>query len=93
MIIFKPRDIMPDDLPSIIFWRLQAVLKSHTTIIVLTSLPRRKVESIASSGATNAPIVRPNIPLCADAWRIDSYADWQPLATIPKHWLPFLQRV
>lgn len=77
--------IYPDDLPSILFYRMVS------RVVVLLALPRRPVESMGSSGITNAPIVRRSIPPGADGWRIDS-GDWKPLSEIPKHWLPFLER-
>jgi hypothetical protein len=73
----------PDDLPWIIYWR---------TRVPLQSLPRRVVTSISTSGVTDANIVRPQIPYGASGWRLRDDQPWQPMDSLPKHWLPFLDR-
>ena len=78
----------PDDLPWWIDYRMPAGPP-------LPTLPRRLVESVSSSGATNANVVRPHIPVGATAWREvrdGIVGPWRPLAEIPLVWLPFLER-
>lgn len=77
---------MPDDLPSILWYRL----RSH--LAQVSALPRRKVESRGSSGITNVNDVRPSIPYGADGWRADPNEAWRPLSDLPAAWLPFLNR-
>jgi len=78
----------PDDLPEILFYRLGTA----THPVSLPTLPRRPVRYVSSNGQTDAAIVCPRIPYGAQSWRIDPEDEWQPLDTIPKHWLPFLNR-
>ncbi len=73
----------PPDLPWIVEYRVGCTVRG--------ALPRRRVESISSSGETNARIVCPTIPYGADAWRVAG-GDWQPLESIPEAWRPFLMR-
>jgi hypothetical protein len=58
---------------------------------VRVTLPRRPVQSVSTSGKTDADEVCPQIPLGADAWRRPD-GPWQSLDAIPPAWLPFLQR-
>jgi len=74
----------PDDLPHMLEYRVGTV--------VLTTLCRRPVEYISTSGDTNADIVRPRIPFGCDGWRRVGTRLWQPLSTLPKEWMPFLNR-
>jgi hypothetical protein len=74
----------PDSLPWMIEWRVGKV--------VLTSLPRRAVESISSSGDTNADIVRPQIPMGCTGWRLPDEPEWRKMGELPKEWMPFLNR-
>jgi hypothetical protein len=74
----------PPDLPGILYYRVGGV--------ILTTLPRRPVVYVSSSGATNAAVVRPTIPLGCDAWRADPSGPWLKLDQLPAAWLPFLNR-
>lgn len=87
--------IFPADLPEIIHYRLSTPIlfpgtfdKGVTTRI---ALPRRPVQFIGSSGVSDAYLVCPIIPPGADAWRLTG-GEWQPLSTIPRTWIPFLNR-
>jgi hypothetical protein len=73
----------PPDLPWLIEYRLD--------FAVLTAMPRKPVEFIGSSGATNAAQVCPRIPYGARAWRVPG-GPWRPLSEMPKDWLPFVNR-
>jgi hypothetical protein len=75
---------LPDDLPFMIDYLVGKV--------VLTTLPRRPVSPISTSGDTDAKIVRPQIPYGTTAWRRTGETVWRSLSAIPKHWLPFLDR-
>ena len=74
----------PADLPEIIQYR--------TGKITRTSLCRRPVRYIGTSGCTDAALVCPRIPIGADAWRVQSSDQWRPLSELPEAWLPFLNR-
>jgi hypothetical protein len=74
----------PADLPGIMWYRVGVTARS--------TLPRNPVESVSSSGATNAALVCPQIPVGADAWRADPNDSWKPLGLLPPAWLPFLNR-
>lgn len=78
----------PDDLPEILFYQLGTA--RHP--VSQPTLPRRPVRYISSSGLTDSAIVCPRIPYGAQGWRVDPEDAWQPLDTIPKHWLPYLNR-
>jgi hypothetical protein len=75
---------IPDDLPCIIEYRCGCTVR--------LALPRMPVEAQGSSGKTNQANVCPQIPVGADAWRKVTEAAWRPLHTIPRHWMPFLDR-
>jgi hypothetical protein len=51
----------PDDLPWILEYRVGSTVR--------TTLPRRSVAYVASSGVTDAPIVCPQIPVGCSGWR------------------------
>lgn len=76
----------PYSLPEIIYYRCGNV--------ILTALPRTPVAFKGSSGATNAAIVKPRIPLGVTHFgaTIDGVRKWRPISEIPKEWLPFVQR-
>lgn len=74
----------PDDLPGILEYRCGVVIRH--------ALPRTPVETLGSSGKTTAPWVCPTIPIGADAWRLVTETEWHPLDTLPKAWMPFLNR-
>ncbi len=76
---------LPDDLPWMIEYRLKGA--------ILTTLPRRPVRSVGTSGATDAAIVQPQIPFGTLGWRLPGETEWKPLSALPKHWCPFLNRV
>lgn len=78
----------PDDLPWMVEWRMNGPGERPC---VLSSLPRRPVTAQGTSGKTDACIVRPQFPAGANAWRLPG-REWQSLAAIPKHWMPFLDR-
>ena len=75
----------PSDLPWMIYYRMPSG-------VVRSTLPRKSVEFLGSSGATNAAVICPTIPLGADAWSMPGSDDWRPIDTIPQHWLPYLSR-
>lgn len=74
----------PDDLPGFIEYRVGDTVR--------TALPRRPVQSISSSGATDAALVCPQIPIGAEAWRVPPATSWSKLSDLPAAWLPFLNR-
>lgn len=80
--------VMPADLPGMLEYRCPTSLGP----VVITTLPRRPVESISSSGKTTAVTLHPNIPLGADGWRLATENEWHPMAELPRHWLPYLER-
>lgn len=80
----------PDDLPDIIAYRMGP--PGDPRPIVQYALPRTKIEALGSSGKTNAAEVCPMIPYGAQAWQRVTETEWRPLDTIPKAWLPFLNR-
>lgn len=75
---------LPDDLPGMIEYKVGTM--------TLTTLPRRPVQSVGTSGDTDADIVRPMIPYGCTGWRLPQEPDWNPLSSIPAHWMPFLNR-
>lgn len=74
----------PSDLPWILEYRVGTV--------ILTTLPRRHVQSVGTSGNSDAAVVRPRIPLGCDGWRRRGETQWHALDQLPKDWLPFLNR-
>src|ERR1700733_13759904 len=98
----------PDSLPDIIFWRMACCTdalrssgaKHHKKCKkptpekrnTLWSLPRKSLQSISSSGVTNAPIVKHYIPDGADAWRLSPDEDWKPMSNFPEEWKQYLER-
>lgn len=60
--------------------------------IVIYALPRRPVMAKGGNGATDAHDVTPRIPCGAVAWRLHDETDWRPMNTLPKQWLPYLNR-
>ena len=74
----------PPDLPHL--------LQYKTGNVIRITMPRRAVEFVGGSGATNAMQVCPTIPLGATGWRVKDGEPWKPLAELPKEWLPFLMR-
>ena len=75
----------PDDLPEI----MEYLTRSGTAIY---TLPRTPVETISSSGKTNACYVCPEIPYGAIGWRRVWEKEWHVMEDIPAEWMPFLQR-
>jgi hypothetical protein len=90
--------VFPDDLPSVIVWLLNTYPDmtgqngGRPCDVVLASYPRRQVESISSSGDTNADTVRPQMPYGWKGWRLLGETVWHGLMEIPPAWLPFLDR-
>jgi hypothetical protein len=78
-------DKKPDTLPRVIFYRLSSG-------VILTALPHRDVESISSSGATNAAVVRPRLPPAPFEWSDDVQGPWKPHTAIPAEWMRFVNR-
>lgn len=74
----------PDSLPGILFWKVGATSR--------TALPRKAIEYLGSSGRTNQHDVCPQIPVGATAWQLATDTHWRPMTTLPKAWLPFLNR-
>lgn len=74
----------PPDLPNILEYRCGDTIR--------TTLPRRPVESVSTSGKTTAAIVCPQIPYGCTGWRKVGEEAWRMLDTIPASWKPFLQR-
>jgi hypothetical protein len=77
----------PDDLPWMIEYRMNGPDEAPR---ILSALPRRPVRAVGTSGKTDAPIIRPQIPLGANAWRLPGEQDWRPLGALPRHWMPFV---
>jgi len=76
------------DFPASLPW----MLEYRTGSVVMTTLCRRPVRFISTSGDTDAKIVTPQIPVGCDGWRRIGETEWHPLSDIPEEWMPFLQR-
>lgn len=74
----------PADLPDILEYKLGDVL--------IRALPRTPIRFQGSGGRTNCTDVCQRIPHGAAGWRLMSEATWRPMATLPPHWMPFLNR-
>lgn len=84
----------PDDLPWVVVYRL-GMSRGHDgepCPIVKSTLPRRPVSFIGSSGNTDAAMVCPTIPHGCTGWKLLGETEWKPISELPPHWLPFLQR-